>query len=113
MKTYDQPAESPEVLAPYDVLSGQGCKVGQIFGVATKDALSGAAVVIQRLGQVTIAKVSAQAWTQGALVYWDNSARLATTTATSNLLIGGAAAAAANPTATGKVILSGAMRADG
>jgi predicted RecA/RadA family phage recombinase len=113
MKTFVQQGDSITLVAPYDVLSGAGFKVGQVFAVATNDALSGASVVGQRVGVVTIAKVSAQAWTQGALVYWDNSAKLATTTATSNLLIGGAAAAAANPTATGQVILSGAPRADG
>jgi predicted RecA/RadA family phage recombinase len=113
MKTYVQPGESVTLTAPYDVLSGAGFKVGQVFAVATVDALSGVSLVGQRTGVVDIAKVSAQAWTQGALIYWDNSAKLATTTATSNLLIGGAAAAAANPSATGRVILSGAPRADG
>jgi predicted RecA/RadA family phage recombinase len=53
--------------------------------------------------------VSAQAWTAGALVYWDDTAKLFTTTSTSNTLAGVAVAIAANPTATGRVRLNGSF----
>ena len=61
----------------------------------------------QITGVVTIKKTSAQAWTQGALIYWDNTAKEATTTSTSNTRIGCALVAAANPSATGTVRLNG------
>lgn len=42
-------------------------------------------------------------------MYWDDSAKLMTTTSSSNTLAGVAVAAAANPTATGKVRLNGSF----
>jgi predicted RecA/RadA family phage recombinase len=113
MYNYIQKGEVVSLLAPHDVVSGNGVKVGQIFGVATTNALSGAAVEVLRQGAVRLNKVTTQAWTAGALVYWDNSARLATTVSTSNLLIGAALAATPNPSTSGNVVLSGAPRADG
>jgi predicted RecA/RadA family phage recombinase len=58
---------------------------------------------------VEVAKVSAQAWTVGAPIYWDDTAKLFTTTSTSNTLAGVAVAAAANPSATGRVRLNGSF----
>lgn len=103
-----QPGDVLTIAAPYDVLSGGGMLVGSIFGVAAHDALSGAQVSINKMGVFDLAKVSAQAWTAGALIYWDNSAKLATTVSTGNTLIGMATAAAADPSATGRAALNGA-----
>ena len=61
-------------------------------------------------GVVTHAKVSAQAWTEGVKIYWDDSAKNFTTTSSGNTLCGVAAAAAANPSATGYVRLDGVAR---
>jgi predicted RecA/RadA family phage recombinase len=55
----------------------------------------------------TLAKISAQGWTVGAPIHWDDTAKLFTTTSTSNTLAGVAVAVAANPTATGRVRLNG------
>jgi predicted RecA/RadA family phage recombinase len=60
-------------------------------------------------GVWTMAKTSAQAWTVGARIYWDDTAKLCTTTATSNTLIGVATAIAANPSSTGNVRLNGSF----
>lgn len=111
MKNYVQDGDKITLAAPYDVLSGGGALVGSIFGVAETTALSGAQVSLQLTGVVTIAKVSAQVWAVGAKIYWDNTTRLATTTAASgaNALIGVATAAAANPSGFGNVRLSGAF----
>ena len=92
--------------APYDVLSGKGFLVGTLFGVATTDALSGADVVGATVGVFSLAKVSAQAWTPGATIYWDNSAKPCTTTASGNTPIGHAMVGVANPSATGQVKLN-------
>lgn len=110
MKNYVQPGENITLAAPYDVASGAGALVGSIFGVAQGAALSGADVVLVRRGVYELAKTSAQAWTVGAKIYWDDSAKVCTTVSTSNTLIGAAAAAAANPSATGTVLLDGAVR---
>lgn len=107
MENYVHDGEVMPLTAPYDRTSGQGALVGALFGVATVDVLSGVEANFQVLGVVTLNKTSAQAWTQGALIYWDNTNKEATTTSTSNTRIGCAAAAAANPSSTGNVRLNG------
>lgn len=101
-----QPGNTVTLLAPADVLSGKGVLVGTLFGIAQYDALSGAEVEVDLAGVWDIAKVSAQAWSAGAAIYWDNSAKLATTTAGSNTPIGHAVLLAANPSSTGRVRLN-------
>lgn len=109
MKNYIQAGERITLSAPYDVLSGGGLLVGSIFGVAIYDALSGVAVEAAVEGVFRLAKTSAQAWTVGALIYWDNTNKVATSTASTNKLIGVAMAVADNPSATGLVRLNGAF----
>ena len=91
MKNYIQPGHVLTLAAPSDVASGQGLLVGAIFGIATHDALEGAEVETQLTGVVEIAKVGSQAWNAGDKVYWDNTARRATTIATDNTAVGVAA----------------------
>jgi predicted RecA/RadA family phage recombinase len=88
MRNYIQPGHVLTLLAPYDVASGDGLLVGSIFGVASGDALSGAEVEMQLTGVVDLAKTASQAWTAGAKVYWDNTAKRATNVASGNTLIG-------------------------
>jgi predicted RecA/RadA family phage recombinase len=107
MKTYVQNGEVLTLTAPYDVAAGAALKVGAIVGIATSAALSGATVEAITTGVVDVAKVSAQAWTQGQAIFWDDSAKLATTTSTSNTLMGVATVAAANPSSVGRVRLNG------
>lgn len=108
-KNYVQAGEVMTVTAPADVSSGEGVKVGVLFGVAMADAVSGDPVAITTRGVFTLPKTSAQAWTEGAAIYWNNGSGVCTTATTSgNLFIGVAAAAAANPSATGVVRLNGA-----
>ena len=109
MKNFVQRGEIITLVAPYDVAAGAGLLVGAIFGVATSPALSGATVEAAVSGVFELPKTSAQAWTVGAKVYWDDAAKLCTTVNTSNTLIGVAVAAAANPSATGLVRLNGSF----
>lgn len=110
MNNYIQPGDNITLSMPGDVASGAGVLVGAIFGVAQGAALSGQSNVLVRRGVFELPKVSAQAWAAGAKVYWDDTAKNVTTTVASNVLIGAAVAAAANPTATGLVLLDGAIR---
>ncbi len=96
MKNYIQPGENMTLTAPYDVLSGGGLLVGKIFGVASDAALNGTEVVAALTGIFELAKADSQAWTVGALIYWDNTNKVCTTTASGNSLIGVAAAAVAS-----------------
>lgn len=91
--------------APYNRSAGQGMLVGSLFGVAVTDVLSGAEVVVELEGAFTLAKATG-AWTQGAKLYWDDSAKNVTTTPTSNTYIGYALAAAGSGDATGPVLLA-------
>ncbi len=107
MKTFVQPGDTITVAAPYDVASGGGCLVGVLFGVASFTAAAGADVALVTTGVFDLPKVSAQAWTLGAAIYWDAAAKLTTTTEAGNTPIGTAVAVAANPSAAGRVRLVG------
>lgn len=107
MKNYIQPGDVVTVAAPYDVDSGAGALVGTLFGVAVAGGLSGADVEIQTCGVYELPKLSAQAWTVGQILYWDDTNKWCTTVASTHVAIGKAMAVAANPSATGIVRLSG------
>ena len=108
MQTFVQEGNILSLLAPYDVTSGNGLLVGSIFGVAATDALSGEAVEAQVVGVFDVAKATG-ALTAGQKIYWDNTAKKVTGTASGNTLVGGAVRAAASGDATARVRLSGAM----
>ena len=106
MKNFVHRGEVLSLTAPYDVLSGAGFKIGTIFAVASGDAVSGAAVEGQVKGVVRIVK-DASVFAQGDLIYWDDTAKKATSTVGSNLLIGNAEAAQLTGDATVDVVLFG------
>ncbi|MAY85575.1 MAG: hypothetical protein CML02_02455 [Pseudooceanicola sp.] len=110
MKNAIQNGEVLTLPAPYDRMSGEGALIGTIFGVAQADVVQDARGAFVRRGVFTLAKTSAQAWTVGAKLYWDDTNKVCTTTASGNTLIGAAVAAAANPSATGDVLLDGTIR---
>ena len=95
MKNYVQPGNTITLTAPYAVTSGDGLLVGSIFGVAAGTAALGEAVETALVGVYELKKVASQAWAAGDKVYWDNTAKEATKTTTSNTLIGAAVAAVA------------------
>ena len=109
MKNYIAEGDVVQVDAPANVTSGDGVLVGQIFGIATTTESSGDPVQVKTTGVFDITKVSAQAWTVGAAIFWDDGADNATTVDT-GILIGCAVAAAANPTPTGRVRLNGFLQ---
>lgn len=108
-RNYRQPGENIELIAPYDRTSGQGALIGSLFGVALVNVATGSRAAFGTVGVWDLAKLSAQAWTEGARIFWDNTNRHCTTVATGNTLIGVAAAAAANPSAVGTVRLNGSV----
>ncbi len=89
MKNYVMDGDTLTIpAAPAAVLSGAGLQIGTLFGFAHADAASGAPVVIKTRGVFNHAKAGSQAWTVGAAVYWDNTAKVLTTTVASNKLVG-------------------------
>jgi predicted RecA/RadA family phage recombinase len=95
MKNYVQPGNTITLAAPYAVASGDGLLVGSIFGVAYGDAANGESVEAALVGVFDLKKVASQAWVPGDKVYWDNTNKEATKTATANTLIGVAVEAVA------------------
>jgi predicted RecA/RadA family phage recombinase len=110
MKNYIQAGGVITVLAPYVVASGQGVQVGALFGIAAYDAAQGAPVEIKREGVFDVSAVTADTATQGAKIYWDNTARKLTTTATNNTLVGAVTVAKVGTDITARVLLDGAIR---
>jgi predicted RecA/RadA family phage recombinase len=94
------------LVAPYNVLSGGGFKVGNVFGVAANDTLSAADVECTVEGVFDLAK-DASTFIQGDLAYWDDAAKKVTSTVGNNLLIGAVEVAAATGVATVRVKLFG------
>lgn len=106
MKNFVQNGKKLTLTAPYDRLSGQGALVGFLFGVAIVDVVSGSDADFEVEGVYDLAKTAADTFTVGAKVYWDNTAKSCTSTATANTLIGCATAAAAGADATVRVRLN-------
>jgi predicted RecA/RadA family phage recombinase len=108
MKTFVQEGDILEFVAPAGgVTAGTGVKIGDILVIALDTAAVGVKFRGRRTGVVEHAKLSAQAWTEGAQVNWDDTNKRFTTVTTGNFRAGVAAAVAANPSATGKVVLAG------
>lgn len=108
-RTFVQPGKVITLTAPSGgVVDGTPVQIGQILAIPTTTVAATLPFEGEVEGVHNLPKVSAQAWTEGALIYWDNSAKLCTTVSTSNLRIGIAGfGGAANPSPTGLVRLNG------
>jgi predicted RecA/RadA family phage recombinase len=108
MRNFVQPGDSLAVAVPYagGILSGQGVLVGALFGVAAVDGVQNAVIEAQTQGVFDITKQPALAITAGARVFWDDTNRRITTTATSNFQIGIATTAALAADTTVRVWLN-------
>ena len=107
MKNFVQRGETLSLLAPYALDAGDGALIGSIFGVASSDAENGAEVELATAGVFTLPKVSTDAITVGAPLFWDNTAKLITTddASAANPRVGVAVTAAGNPSASVNVRL--------
>jgi predicted RecA/RadA family phage recombinase len=97
MMNYVHRGDTLTVTAPYNVTSGQGALVGNIFGIAVNTASSGASLELQLVGVFDLAK-DTSTFADGDKVYWDNVNYVATSAATSNREIGMADLVQANGT---------------
>ena len=100
MKNYIQRGETLTLIAPAAVASGDMVKVGQIHGVAVAAAASGAEVEVVTIGVFELPKKTAEAISQGDLLYWDNTNKYLTKTSGVGLTLVGAATAGALAAAT-------------
>lgn len=90
--------------APYARSAGEGALVGSIFGVALNDVANAADGVFLIEGVFDIAKATG-AISQGAKLYWDNTNKNLTTTASGNTLVGVATQAQLSGDATARIRL--------
>lgn len=107
MKNFVQKGEIVTIAAPYALSSGDPALVGSLFGIAATNAASGAEVEAMTVGVFHLPKKTGEAWVAGDKIYWNDTARECTTTATGNNLVGVALAAAASAATTGVVRLNG------
>lgn len=113
MNNFIQPGEVQTFTAPSGgVVSGTVYKIGQVVCVAAADVAQTLPFEGKIRGVFTLPKATSQSWTEGALLYWDDSAKKFTTTSGGNRLAGHAVEAADSADTTGTVYLDGATRAD-
>lgn len=110
MKNFVQRGDVVSAVAPYALASGDGAKVGGMFGVACGNAANGSPVEISRHGIYDLAAVAADTGAVGAKIYWDDTARKLTTTVSGNTLVGCLVWEKANGEATARVLLDGTVR---
>ena len=108
MRNFIQPGNSLAIAVPYarGVTAGQGVLVGALFGVAATDGAQNVTIEAQTQGVFDITKEPALAITAGTRVFWDNTNRRITTTATGNFQVGIATQAALAADTTVRVWLN-------
>jgi len=90
MQNYVQKGQTLTVTAPYNVTSGGGVLVsgtGYVFGIAVNTQNQADVMEIVVEGVFDLAK-DASTFANGDYVYWDNTNKVATSTATGNKKIG-------------------------
>ena len=100
MQNYVQPGDVVALTAPYTVTSGQGAKVGSIFGVAETDILINVEGQFRVVGVFDLTKATGLDFAQGDRVYWDNVQRKCVDTDSGNSYSIGVALTAASTSAT-------------
>jgi len=95
-KNYIQEGDVLNHIAAAAIASGDVVPLVSRIGVAVADIAIGASGPVAVEGVFALPKVVTQAPAQGTLLYWDNTKKNITTTATGNILAGYAAAPAVN-----------------
>ena len=92
--TFIQSGDMFELPAPNELKSGDPFKVGSIIAIAMTDAAAGEAVKGAVTGVFDVPKVTGATFAQGDKLYWDNTNKYFTKTASGNTLAAVALAAA-------------------
>lgn len=108
MKNFIHTGQALELTAPAGgVVSGGAYLIGVLFVVAAHDAAAGEKFNGVRAGVFTLPKNAPEAWSEGTEIYWDNTARVCTTTATNNRRIGCSTGTAVSAATSADVLLYG------
>jgi predicted RecA/RadA family phage recombinase len=108
--SYQQPGEVLEFTAPTGgVTKGGGVLVGNLILIALDTVAQTLQFRGMAVGVHLVDKAASQAWAEGAIVYWDDTAKVFTTVSTANFRAGVAveAVAAGAGDIIGKVRLNG------
>lgn len=109
MNNYVQPGKVLSVPVTADFTKGDGVQIGTaLFGVCVDTVTSGGTAQIMTEGVFTLAKTTAQAYAQGARVYWNSTTKKVTTATGGNLGIGVYVGSTAGSTDTTCDVLLGA-----
>jgi predicted RecA/RadA family phage recombinase len=101
-----QPGSTITVAAPTGgVTSGEGVRIGNLFGVALSTAAQGMPVEIATEGVFVLPKTSALAIDVGDIVYWNAANGVVNKTPSSQPVVGIAVSDAVNPSPTVRVKL--------
>lgn len=108
-KNYIAPGGVVTLPAPYQRNSGQGARIGALFGIAANDVLSGSLGEFHTEGVWTLNKSTGAgtALVVGGKAYWDDAARAVTGAAAGNLFVGHAMATASDGAITANIRLIG------
>lgn len=115
MNNYVQPGDVVTLTAPAGgVVSGTAYQIGSLFVVAGDDAAAGESFPAYTKGVFTLPKTDggSTAWTEGALLYWDDTAKEVTAVEDTHLICGVAVEAVADGGTSGNVLIhsgSGAL----
>jgi predicted RecA/RadA family phage recombinase len=104
-KNFVQEGKALNYTAGADILSGDFVLIGTIGGIAKTAIANGKVGAVHVTGIFNVAKATG-AITQGAKLYWDNTNKVLTTTASGNTIVGVAAAAALSGDATVAILLN-------
>lgn len=106
MKNYLQHGDTLDLVAPSGgVVSGRCVKVGVIIAIAAVTAAEGVTFAGKTTGCIEHAAATGQAWTVGQLLYWDDTAKVFTSTSSGNTKAGHAIAIKESAAAVGQVKL--------
>ena len=108
MRNYVQRGDTLPFEAPYELASGDGCQVGELFGVASYPAAEGVQVELCVVGVFRLPRTGA-ALAPGAAVYWNDTDRKVTAAETGNTRIGIATIGAPADSPTAEVRLNGSF----
>ncbi len=108
MRNYVQPGDTVDLTAPAGgVVSGQGYVIGALFVIAAISAAAGAKFSAKVTGVADLPKAASVTPAEGAIAYWNNTAKTVTGTSATGLFpIGVFVAAPAAGDATARVRLS-------
>lgn len=105
MRNFVQPGDNLTVTAA--ATSGDGVKLGNLFGIASSDAAIGDPLVIVTTGVFDMPKVSTDDLALGDAIYWKTADSAVTSTASGNTKIGVVVSAVGNPYKSVRVRLNG------